>query len=55
MIIVSTATRIEFFSAFSMPAKFAKNCRLPMSNSGISGLGKLVTVSGEDRVLTSRK
>ena len=52
---VSPATRIEFFRAVSIPAKLAKKVRLPRSNSGMNGLGKLFTVSGELSVLISRK
>ena len=55
MIIVIPAVSTEFLSDVSIPANCAKKASEPKSNSGKSGLGKLLTVSGEDRVFTSRK
>src|SRR5210317_1179213 len=53
--IVIAATKIEFFNALSMPAKFAKNVKLPRSNSGTNDLGKAFTASGDDNVFINRK
>ena len=55
MTMVSNATRIEFFSALSIPANPAKNVSDPRSNSGMKLLGKAFTASGELSVLISKK